>query len=75
MERGVDVVGASPRGVHRRVCAEHVIVGQYVGEAQFLNSLSVSADGTAIGADLGLREYDAYLHESLSALPSPLAQH
>ena len=37
VERGVHVVGAVPAAVHRRVGAEHVVVGQHVGEPEFLD--------------------------------------
>ena len=68
VERRVDVVGPGPRLVHARIGAEHVVVGQDVGEAKLLDPLSVGADGAAIGADLGLRKHDADIHESLSIM-------
>src|SRR5215472_18957501 len=65
MERRVDVVRSGPRLVDGRVSAEHVVIGEDVGEAKLLHALSVSADGAAVGPDLGLREYHAYIHDCL----------
>ena len=39
VERGVDVVGPAPAGVHGRVGADHVVVGQQVGEAELVDPL------------------------------------
>jgi hypothetical protein len=49
--------------VHGRVSAHDVVISEDVREAKLLNPLSVSADGTPIGADLGLREHDADIHD------------
>jgi hypothetical protein len=68
VERRVDVVRPGPRLVHDRIGAEHVVVGQDVGKAKLLDPRSVGADGTAIGADLGLREHYADIHECLSTM-------
>ena len=39
VERRVDVVGPVPVLVHGRISAEHVVVGQQVGEAKLLDPL------------------------------------
>src|ERR1022692_4364208 len=59
-----DVMRAVPALVHRGVGAQYVVVGQQVGETEFLHPRGVGADGT--GTDLGLRKHDANVHEDLS---------
>ncbi len=63
MERRVDVVGTGPRLVDSRIGAQHVVIGQDMREAKLLDPLCVRADSAAVGADLGLRKYDANFHE------------
>ena len=58
VERRRHVVGAAPRRVHRRVGAEHVVVGEDVGEAEPVDRLGVGAHGTNVAAELGLGEDD-----------------
>ena len=62
VKRGVDVVGAGPRRVDLGIRAEHVVVGQQVREAELLDPLRVGADGSPVGADLGLGKDDTDLH-------------
>ncbi len=63
MEGRVDVIRTGPRLVDRRIGAQHVVVGQDVGEAKLLDALPERADSAAIWSDLGLRKYDANIHE------------
>ncbi len=67
MERRAHVVGTGPGLMHLGVGTQHVVIGQQMGEAKLLDPLGVSADGTSIGADLGLRENDTDLHQRDSA--------
>src|SRR5580700_4464668 len=66
MEGRVDVVGPGPGLMHGRVGADHVVVGQDVGEAKLLGPLAVRADGTPIGSDLSLRKHHADIHDCWS---------
>ena len=61
-----DVVRAAPAVVHRGVGAEHVVVGEEVGEAELLDPLGVRPHRADVGADLGLREHDADAHRPVS---------
>jgi hypothetical protein len=45
-----------------------------VGEAEFLDTLTIGAHGAAIGSDLSLREYHAYIHDCLSTTADRSAQ-
>lgn len=63
VERGVYVVRPGPARVHSGIGTEDVVVGQQVGEAQLLDPLNVGTDRAAVGANLGLREHDAYIHD------------
>ena len=67
MELRVDVVGAGPALVDRRVGADDVVVGEQMVIPQLLHALPVGADGTHVGADLGLREDDADPHHEQGA--------
>jgi hypothetical protein len=70
MKGRAHVVRAIPSLVHRRVGAEDMVVGQHVGVPQLGYPLGVSTDGPGVGADLGLREYHAYLHADLFTAPA-----
>jgi hypothetical protein len=66
VESSVDVVRPVPSLMHGRIGTEYVVVGEDVGEAQFLGPLAVGADGTAVAAQFCLREGKTYIHEYLS---------
>ncbi len=66
VESRVDVIRPGPRLVNGRVRAEHVVVGENVGEAELLHPLAVGAYSAAIGSDLGLRKDHPYIHDCLS---------
>jgi hypothetical protein len=40
-------------------------------KAQLFDPLGICADGGALGADLGLREHDTYLHDSCPSKTTP----
>ncbi len=48
--------------MHGRVGAQHVVVGQHVGEAERLDALGVGPDAPGVHADLGLGEHHADPH-------------
>ncbi len=58
----VDRVGTAEIAVHRRVRAEHVVVGRQVGVAEVRDRLSQGADCAPVAAHLGLGEDDADVH-------------
>ena len=59
VERDVLVVGAAEAAVAAAVGAEHVVVGQQVGEAELLDALQVGPDGARIRADLVVGQHRA----------------
>ena len=61
----VDVVGATPRGMHVRIGSEHMVVREQVREPEILHARSVPphvGDGTT---DLRLWEHDPELHHTV----------
>jgi hypothetical protein len=48
--------------MHRRVGADHVVVGEDVGEPELLHPLGVGAHRADVGTDLGLGEDCTDLH-------------
>src|SRR5271166_2428418 len=58
----VDIVGALPAPVHRRVGADDVVVGEDVREAQFLDALPICTYDCGVSTKLGLREHDTSAH-------------
>src|ERR1035438_784571 len=70
VERGVHVVGTPEVAQHGGVAAHHVVVGRQVGVAQRRGGRPIGAHGTAIAAELGLREYDSNFHAC--SVPAPV---
>jgi hypothetical protein len=73
VELGVHVVRAVPVPMDGGVGSHHMIVGEHVPVAEFLDGPAIDAHGIDVGADLGLWEHHADLQwtllASLRALP------
>ena len=67
----VGVVVVADVGVMGRVGAEHVVGDEQVIELHPLHGLHVVADGHRVGADFGLGENCADLHQNLLRYSSP----
>jgi hypothetical protein len=74
VEGAVQVVGPAPAGVHGRVGAEHVIVGEDVVVAEVRDGLGVATKRPGVRAGLGLGEHDADLHAAPTCLVGNLGR-
>ena len=71
VEGGVDVIRSLPTLVHVGVGAEHMVVDQDVGVAEFFDALTVRLDGSTVAAEFGLRECHSDAHGVCNLAGSP----